>query len=245
MSKRQELRQQVRRQQARSRLVVIGLVVIGAMLVVFALVLPGLQFSRSTNATLTAVNADPLVVTPRAFTARVDGLNLGDPNAPVKVVVYADFRCSACKAYVEDYEAGIIQNYVNSGKVYYSYAVYVVVDTIDMSDASRRSANAAMCASAQNKFWDYHDTLYANQVTESPDLFTDARLVKMAQGIGLDMEAFNSCYQAKIYDADIVNGMNAALQLNVNSTPTIFVNGLKVDNWSKVAEIIEQAIAGY
>ena len=245
MSKRQELRQQRRRQQVRSRLVIIGLVVIGAVLVIFALVLPGMQLSRSTNATLTAINADPLVVTPRAFTARVDGLNLGDPNAPVKVVVYADFRCSACKAYSENYESGIIQNYVDTGKVLYSYTPFVVVDTIDQSDASRRSANAAMCASAQNKFWDYHDTLYTNQVTESPDLFTDARLVKMAQGVGLDMEAFNSCYQAKIYDADIVNGMDAALQLDVKSTPTIFVNGLRVDNWSKATEAIERALSGY
>jgi protein-disulfide isomerase len=146
---------------------------------------------------------------------------------------------------VRSIEPVIIQNYIETGKVYYSYAALPVVDTIDDTDASRRAANAALCASAQNKFWEYHDTLYANQVTESADLFSDARLVKMAQNIRLDMEAFSQCYQAKKYDPDIVNSGDDAVRLGLGGTPSILVNGLLVDKWSNTVQVIEQALAGY
>ena len=90
--------------------------------------------------------------------------HLGDPNAPVKVDVYEDFRCSACLYYTQNVEPQIIQNYVETGKVYYTYHFFIVIDGNDGTDASYRSANAALCAGEQGHFWDYHDTLYANQI---------------------------------------------------------------------------------
>jgi len=69
----------------------------------------------------------------------------------------------------------------------YTFHSFIVIDGNDGSDASYRSANAAMCAAEQGHFWDYHDTLYANQVSESASLFTDERLTTMAQNLNLDM----------------------------------------------------------
>src|SRR5512140_478773 len=213
MSKRQEIREQRRKAQARNRIIFIALVVVGAAFVTFALILPGIKLSQNAQATQTALNGNPVVVTPRAFTAKVDGVHLGDPNAPVKVVAYEDFRCSSCLSYSQAIEPTVIQNYVDTGKVYYTYAFFLVIDGNDGSDASRRAANAALCAAAQNKFWPYHDTLYANQITESADWFTDQRLTKMAQSVGLDMTAFSQCYQAKKFDSEVVKSESDALAL--------------------------------
>ncbi len=244
MSKRQEIRERRRKVRARNRVLVIGLVVLAAALITFALVIPGIQTARDAGATLTAANANLIAITPRAFSARVDGRNLGDPNAPVKVVAYEDFRCSGCKYYSDNIEPEIIQNYVETGRVYYTYAVYIIVDKLDYTDASRRSANAALCAAAQKKFWEFHDTLYANQVTESAGLFTDARLARMAENVGLDLTAFDQCYQAKQYDSEIESSNNEAVSLGITGTPSVFVNGTLVKSYSDTIEAIDAALAG-
>jgi len=244
MSKRQEIRERRRKAQFRNRIIVIGLVIISAVLITFALVLPGVTLAKNASATQTLLNGDPVVVTPQALTAKVDGRNLGDPNAPVKVVAYEDFRCSSCLSFTQNIEPTIIKNYVETGKVYYTYNIFIVIDGNDGSDASRRAANAALCASAQNKFWPYHDTLYANQITEGAEWFSDQRLTKMAQNIGLDMNAFTQCYQAKQFDSEITKDINQGIDLKVTGTPSIFVNGTAVQNFTQTTQAIDTALAG-
>jgi protein-disulfide isomerase len=247
MSKRQEIRARRRREQLRNRIIVILLVVAGALLVTFALILPSINnAATAANATKTAENASPVpvvTITPRVLTAKVDGVHLGDPNAPVKVDSYEDFRCSACLYYSQNIEPQIIQNYVETGKVYYTYHFYLVVDQ-DGTDASYRSANAALCANEQGRFWDYHDTLYANQLTESASLFTDARLIAMAENLKLDMTAFNQCYQAKKYAGLIQNDVSQGRSLGVTGTPSIFVNGKLVSKFTLATQDIDSALAG-
>jgi len=248
MSKRQEIRDRRRRDQVRNRIIVIIVVVLGALLVTFALILPSInQATAATRATQTAANATPVPVisiTPRVFSAKVDGVHLGDPNAPVKVDAYEDFRCSACLYYTQNVEPQIIQTYVDTGKVYYTFHFYEVIDGNDGSDASLRSANAALCANEQGHFWDYHDTLYANQVTESASLYTDARLVTMAENLKLDMTAFNACYKAKKYASVVSNDGTKAQSLGVSGTPSIFVNGTMVANFANTTQAIDTALAG-
>ena len=207
MSKRQEIRQRRQRERTRNRILVIVLVAAGALLIAFAFIKP-LLFQ--TQATASATQSLVIVITPKAIVAKVNGVHLGDPNALVKVDVYEDFRCSACSNYTTNYEPQIIQTYVDTGKVYYTFHSFIVIDGNDGTDASFRSANAALCASEQGHFWDYHDTLYANQVTESASLFTDERLVTMAKNLNLDMTAFTQCYQAKKYASDINNDISQA-----------------------------------
>ncbi len=240
MSKRQEIRDRRRREHIRNRIIAIGLVAIGGLLVAW------LFYSSLQKKVNTANNTTQPVVTiaPRVLNTKVDGVHLGDPNAPVKVDEYADFRCSACLYYSQNIEPQILTNYVETSKVYYTYHFFLVIDGNDGSDASYRSSNAAMCAGEQNRFWDYHDTLYANQITESASLFTDARLVTMAENLKLDMTAFNQCYQAKKY-ASIIQTDNAKAQsLGLTGTPSVLVNGKLVSNISQLAQIIDTALAG-
>jgi protein-disulfide isomerase len=248
MSKRQEIRERRHREQIRNRIIVIALVVVGALLVTFALILPSINNATiAANATKTAENYTPppvVTITPKVLNTKVDGVHLGDPNAPVKLDEYADFRCSACLYYFQSIEPSIIQNYVESGKVYYTFHNYIVIDGHDGTDASLRSANAAMCASEQNRFWDFHATLYANQITEDASLFTDDRLVKMAENLKLDMTAFNQCYQARKYASVIEKDISLAQSLNVNGTPSVFINGTLVSNFSLTAQTIDAALAG-
>ena len=248
MSKRQEIRARRRREQIRNRIIIILMVVAGALLVAFALIIPSIQTARNAaNATQTAENFTPppvLTITPRVVNAKVDGLHLGDPNAPVKVDAYEDFRCVACLSFIQNFEPQIIQNYVETGKVYYTFHNYIVIDNHDGTDASLRSANAALCANEQGRFWDYHDTLFANQITEDAYLFTDARLATMAQNLKLDMTAFDQCFKARKYAGEIQKDIDQARALGVTGTPSVFVNGTFISNYNQVPQAIEAALAG-
>jgi len=241
MSKRQEIRQRRQRERTRNRILVILLVAAGALLIAFAFIRP---LVLKTQATASATQSPVIVITPQAITAKVNGVHLGDPNALVKVDVYEDFRCSACQNYTTNYEPQIIQTYVDNGKVYYTFHSFIVIDGNTGSDASYRSANAAMCASEQGHFWDYHNTLYANQITEDASYFTDERLVIMAQNLNLDMTAFNLCYQAKKYASDINADIAQAQSLNLTFTPSILVNGKLVQSLDQVSTSIDAALTG-
>jgi protein-disulfide isomerase len=239
MSKRQEIRARRRREAIRSRITVVVLVTIGALMIVLALI-----YSNRPASTQTATSDLPVVqVTPRTFNVPSQGTSLGDPNAPVKVDAYEDFRCSACLYYSQNFEPQIIQDYVDTGDVYYTYHFFIVIDGQDGSNASYQAANASMCAAEQGRFWDYHDTLYANQITEDAALFTDERLVTMAQNLGLDMSAFNQCFLADSYGSKIQSDLAEARALNLNGTPSIFVNGVQVQ-MDQVATAIQTALSG-
>ena len=233
MSKRQEIRQRRQKERTRNRILVIFLVAAGALLIAFAFIRP----------LVIKTPVQVVTITPKGIYSQANGSHLGDPNAPVKVDVYEDFRCSGCLNYTENFEPQIIQTYVNTGKVYYSFHSFLIIDINDQSDASYRSVNAALCAGDQGRFWDYHDTLFANQVTESASLFTDERLVAMAKNLKLDMTAFNQCYQAKRHASEVQNDMTQARTLQVNGTPTIFVNGTLV-TLSQLTSAIDAALAG-
>jgi len=79
----------------------------------------------------------------------VNGKALGDPNAPVKIDVYEDFQCPACKSYTENIEPRIVQDFVATGQVYYVYRFFPFLDDQALSKESDQAANASMCAAEQ------------------------------------------------------------------------------------------------
>ncbi len=81
-----------------------------------------------------------------------------------------------------------------------------------------------MCANEQGRFWDYHDMLFANWNGENQGAFADARLVAFADTLGLDMDAFNSCFDAQKYQDQVLSDTADGQALGVQGTPTLFVN---------------------
>jgi protein-disulfide isomerase len=233
VSKRQERRARMARQQQRQRLAVIGLIVLGAALVVFAVVWPQIRPA-----------GEIIPVTPAAL-PNADGLSLGDSNALVTIDVFEDFQCSACKRFTDNTEPLIIQNLVATGRVRYVYHNYSFLDGPGAGNGgeSDQAANASMCANEQGKFWDMHNILYANWNSENQGAFSDRRLQAMAESIGLDMDAFNSCFNANKYESDIQADFDLGEDMGVSGTPTVFVNGRRVGQGNSVPSYPEIAEA--
>jgi len=233
VSKRQERRGRMQRQQQRQRLITIGLIVLGAALVVFAVVWPQLR-----------PVGEIVTVTPAAL-PQADGLSLGDPNASVTIDVFEDFQCPACQRFTESIEPLVIQNLVATRKARYVFHNYPFLDGngAGSSGESDQAANASMCANEQDKFWEMHSSLYANWNGENQGAFSTRRLQAMAESIGLGMDAFNSCFSAKKYEAEIQADFDLGEQMGVSGTPTVFVNGRRVGQANSVASYQEIAEA--
>jgi protein-disulfide isomerase len=242
MGKKQELREKRKRQQRINRLAPIGLITLGAILVASLFIWS--QYKPVGAVVIPTPNARP----------QADFNNMGDPNAPVKIVEYADFQCPFCARFHDQTEELIVRNYVEAGKVYFTYRSFgnwVSDGAGGRNSESEDSAAAAYCAGDQGKFWEYHDILYANQNGENIGDYSIRRLKAFADQLGLDATEFASCLDSNKY-ADAVKQDNldgiadskAAPNYDPNGnygTPTFFVNGTLISG-AQSYETFQQAI---
>ncbi len=219
-TKRQEMKERRRKRQQRQRIMIFAVISGIALLVVAVVVLSSvLQANRPVG--------EFVRITP-APRPNANGTAMGDPNAPVRLDLYVDFQCPACKNFAETTERQVVENYVAAGKVYYVFHQYPFLDQRSVTKESQQAANASMCASEQQRFWDYHDILIANWNGENQGAFSDQRLLAFAESLGLDMPAFEKCFKENRYKDEIEADKNAGLQAGVSGTPTVFVNGKTV-----------------
>ncbi len=189
-------------------------------------------------------------ITPEAI-PMANGKGIGDPNAPVKVEVYEDFQCPSCKQFTESIEKQLLESsYITGGQVYYVFRQYPFLDGNSVTKESHQAANASMCALEQGRFWDYHQMLFTNQGTvENGGAFNDRRLQAFAESLGFDMGAFNKCFNADKYSADIQAELQAGKDLGVAATPTVVVDGAIISpkfvpTYEQITAAIDAALAG-
>jgi protein-disulfide isomerase len=213
MSKRQEMRDKRLRQQRNQRILIIAGVSVIALAVALLLILPTLKPVGS-------IAEHPLMNRPQVkFNA------MGDPNAPVKIIEYSDFQCPYCAQFVTKTEQQIIDAYVATGKVYFEYHSFS--DYIGAESA--RAAEAAYCAGDQDKFWEMHDIIFANQTGENVGAFTDKRLNAFASKLGLDSAKFSDCFNGGKYSSQVKQDGVDAQKAGVKATPSFVINGKLVE----------------
>jgi protein-disulfide isomerase len=178
-----------------------------------------------------------------------NGKAIGNPNAKVKIQVYEDFQCPSCKLYTENIETQLVQSsYITDGQVYYEFMQWPFIDTNSVTKESHQAANASMCALEQNRFWDYHDILFANQGAENGGNFTDKRLQVFAESLGLDMSKFNTCFKNNTYSTEIENEYQGGVSDGINSTPSVLLNGKEIapgviPSYDQIKSAIDAALA--
>lgn len=160
----------------------------------------------------------------------------GDPNAPVTIIEFGDFKCPFCGRYFVQTHPQIDEQYMQSGEVRFGYFNFAF-----LGDESTWAAEAAECASDQDKFWEYHDILYADQSGENQGAFNKDNLKKFAEELGLDTQAFNECLDSGKYTSLIQADTQASSAMDVQSTPTFLINGQPVIG-AQPFEVFQQTI---
>jgi protein-disulfide isomerase len=144
----------------------------------------------------------------------------GDENASVVIIEFADFQCPFCGQYANDTAPQIDGQYIKTGKARFGFMNFAF-----LGDESTWSAEAAECASDQNKFWEYHDKLYSSQAGENKGAFNKDNLKKLAEELGLDTATFNDCLDSGKYTNLIQADTQVSSSIGVQSTPTFLING--------------------
>lgn len=235
---RRELAREKRRQQQKKQRLYIVLAILGAAIIIAAIVIVPSLLPVGEIKDITPLDR-PLV----------DGRAMGEPEAPVLVEVFEDFQCPVCRTYSEEIEPRVVEAYVTSGDVYYIFRHYPFLDDQAPRKESDQAANASMCAANQGRFWDYHDMLFTNWEGENQGAFNDRRLVAFAEALELDMQAFNQCFDANTYAAEINSDLQKGQELGVSGTPSVFVNGRiltpgRVPSFEEISAAVEAELAG-
>ncbi len=151
---------------------------------------------------------------------------LGNPKAPVTLIEYGDYQCPFCGKFFTQVEPLLRDEYIKTGKV-----KMIFKDFSFLGPESFAAAEAAECAKDQSKFWEYHDALYAAEIAdgqENSGNINRTLLVKLAGDVKMDTNAFANCIDAKKYAAQVQQNAADGQAVGVNSTPTTFVNGQKL-----------------
>jgi protein-disulfide isomerase len=160
----------------------------------------------------------------------------GNPNATVLVEEFGDFQCPACGAADTVIVRPLLKEY--GSKIRFEFKQFPLTQ---IHEYARSAAEASECAADQGKFWEFHDKVYDNQQSLSTSMLRDT-----AGSLGLDLDLFDRCMKSKlkrgVIDKDFADGEAR----NVNSTPTFFVNGKKIDpnTLENIKAATEEAIQG-
>lgn len=167
---------------------------------------------------------------------------MGDPKAPVHIVEYGDFQCPYCLKFWSETEPQLIEEYVNTGKVYFEYRSFPII-----GPESVTAAEGAYCAGDQGKFWQFHDTLFTNWTGENVGDFTQDKLIQYAEALGMDTQTFESCLSEEKYKERVEQDKAQAEEDGVHATPTLFINGFKLEGaqpFKILKQVIEDALNG-
>jgi protein-disulfide isomerase len=158
--------------------------------------------------------------------ARAQGIELGPDNAPAKVLVFSDFMCPACQVFASQIEPMLKSEFIDRGRlqlVFYDFPLG------GSHVHSFLAARAARCAGDQNKFWEYHNTLFGKLSewggAQSPPI---DQFESFATEVGIDRGEFSGCLRSDKYQDVVSASRLLGDQLGVNATPTLILNGKRV-----------------
>lgn len=225
---------------ARSAIVIALLTLVGAAGIVLLITGPsqsskddaGEQPSDASSET-SAPNGDP------GLARRVpdDPMAIGDPEAPVAIVEYADFRCPFCAKYAQNTLPSLIEKYVDAGLVRYEFR-----DVPLFGAESENAALAGRAAANQGRFWEFFDALYGSAPESGHPPLPRQRLIELAKEAGVpDLERFERDMDAPETRRGMEADMAEAQQLGVTSVPSFVVDDVALAG-AQPLEVFEQVI---
>ncbi len=219
-SKKEAARKKAAKKNTIKKLAITG-VVIAAIVGIFALA--GSGSSNTPNEPLNITDSDHIK---------------GPDNAPVTLLEYGDFQCPACGS-AFPFVKQLSQEYPDNLRIVYRH-----FPLNNIHPRANIAAQATEAAALQGEFWQMHDLLFNRQQAWVNASDVKATLADYAEEIGLDKDQFLDDLESQEVAQAVQNDRSSALSLNVNSTPTFFVNGDKVQlqSFADLEQAVQEAI---
>jgi protein-disulfide isomerase/uncharacterized membrane protein len=149
----------------------------------------------------------------------------GAPDAPLTIVEFSDFECPACRQAFGDLRE-LVRSRPDVRLVFRHFPLDSRCNAQmqrQLHPAACQAAAAAECAGKLGRFWEYHDLLFENQKALDRE-----SLFRYAREVGLDIPAFRACLDDPATMDRITADVAAGARLGIESTPTIFINGRRI-----------------
>lgn len=150
---------------------------------------------------------------PARVQVSAEGAARGPENAPVTLIEFSDYQCPFCRR-AEPAVKQVLERYPTQVRFVYRHF------PLDMHPRAKPASEAAACAGAQGKFWEYHEKVFSGAG------FEDADLSRHATELALDMTAFEQCRTSGTMRAAVEKDLEAGKAAGVTGTPAFFINGI-------------------
>ena len=160
----------------------------------------------------TSIDLEP----PRLTKQVIGGHSTGEATASVSIVVFSDFQCPYCSTL-----DGSLRRILKE----YGASVRLTAKQFPLPNhpQAAKAAEAALCAGEQGRYWSMHENLFTEQSLVAREQFSE-----IAKRSGLDVPQFETCASAHKYVGAVAQDMADARAIGINSTPTLFINGLMI-----------------
>lgn len=154
----------------------------------------------------------------------------GPANAKITVIEFSDFQCPFCSR-GHDTMDQLMKAYPNDVKLVFKNM------PLPFHEQAAPAAKAAWAAGKQGKFWEYHDALFANQKSLSPEFY-----IQQATTLGLNLDKFKADMNSADAEAQIKADRELGEKNGISGTPGFFVNGVAVrgayplDHFKKIVD---------
>ncbi|MHB8811471.1 MAG: thioredoxin domain-containing protein, partial [Desulfobulbaceae bacterium] len=172
-----------------------------------------------------------------SFTTTIDVTGapfLGKENAPVVLALFSDFQCPYCSK-IQPLLDQMLEKNPETVKI-----AFKNLPLTNIHNMAEPAALAALAAHNQGKFWQMHDALFAMNSELSAE-----KIQAAAKEIGLDMTKFNADLNSEANKQRLIKDMTDARQAEVSGTPSLFINGRRVNDRSPEAmqKMIDEEVA--
>lgn len=211
-------------------IVVITLIVIAAI--------TALVMINSNSGSDTSTNVDKL--------PQLEGQpTMGEADAPVTVVEFGDYKCPACKAWGEQFLPTLVQEYVDQGKVKFTY-----INVLFHGEESNLGSAAAEAIYKQSpeSYWEFHKQLFGEQPGADHDSkwLTNEKVMEVASAIpGIDLSQLEKDIQSQDVKNELEKDTALVEEFKVEKTPTVMVNDTVLEDpfdYELIISLIEKEL---
>lgn len=227
--------------------------VVAMVVVLSSIAALGMLAYRSTN--ISAVQTANIEQARKAFldswanqprvaipTSSTDG-SWGNPDAKVKLVVFSDFECPHCKRAAFALHTALSPEQNRVHLVFKNFPLDMSCNHLLQQPIHANACSLAAlsyCANRKGKFWDFHDrvffTLSEREISSTHDkLFDGVKTV-------FTRKEFDECLADPAAQANTKSDIALGIQLGIDSTPTLYINGKKV-SFSPTVELVRSLVA--
>ncbi|HSE10869.1 MAG TPA: thioredoxin domain-containing protein [Nocardioidaceae bacterium] len=165
-----------------------------------------------------------------------DPTALGDVDAPVVMINYSEFQCPFCGKFARDTEPELVERYVEDGTLRIEWRHFPY-----LGPESQTAAHAGYAAAEQDRFWEFHDAMYADQQPPNSGRLTEDYLVGVAEDIGLDPDRFRQDMTSAAAEKAVARDFQEGRSIGITGTPAFLVNGQPIMG-AQPTEVFVEAI---